>query len=282
METNQNITPPPTPENLQTTPPDLTKPKQKLTRRAKIWIIAAAVLGIGIVAAAVIVGIVLHGGEDGCPPGKSRSACTLPDPSECPCLTPEQKEWRRTHPSVDKPIIYLYPETSTEVQVSLGYPEKLTTSYPEYSSGWHVIAEPDGRLTDLTTGRELYSLYWEGSQSNYKITNEGFIVKGSDIAVFLEEKLAVLGLNHREAEEFIIYWLPKLQQNDYNYIRFATAEEIEAYMPLNVTPTPDTVIRVLMVVKPLEAPIEVTEQQLTPTSTRSGFTVVEWGGTIQD
>ena len=41
-----------------------------------------------------------------------------------------------------------------------------------------------------------------------------------------EEKLAILGLNEREAEEFIIYWLPKLESNKYNYIRFATEEEI--------------------------------------------------------
>ena len=282
METSQNITPPITPGDSQITSPSLAKPKQKLTRKAKIWIIVAAILGIGVVVAVVIIGITSHGGEDGCPPGENRSACTLLDQSECPCLTPEQKEWREAHPVDEKPIIYLYPETSTEVSVTLGHPEKLIVSYPGYENGWHVLAEPDGRLTDLATGRELYGLYWEGSQSNYGITSEGFIVKGSDAATFLEEKLAILGLNQREAEEFIIYWLPKLQENDYNYIRFATAEEIETYMPLNVTPAPDTIIRILMVIKPLETPIEVTEQQLAPASARSGFTVIEWGGTIQD
>ncbi len=55
---------------------------------------------------------------------------------------------------------------------------------------------------------------------------EGFVVKGNQTIQFLEEKLAVLGLNERESEEFIVYWLPKLQKNEYNYIRFATLEEI--------------------------------------------------------
>ena len=36
----------------------------------------------------------------------------------------------------------------------------------------------------------------------------------------------MLGLNDREAEEFIVYWLPKLEENKYNLIRFETAEEI--------------------------------------------------------
>ena len=34
----------------------------------------------------------------------------------------------------------------------------------------------------------------------------------------LEEKLAILGLTERESEEFIVYWLPKLEKNKYNYI----------------------------------------------------------------
>ena len=107
---------------------------------------------------------------------------------------------------------------------------------------------------------------------------DGFVIKGSDTANFLEEKLAILGLTAREAEEFIIYWLPVLEQNSYNYIRFETAAEINSYMPLEVTPRPDTTIRVIMNYKPLNNPIVVSEQQLT-TPTRSGFTVVEWGGT---
>lgn len=182
-------------------------------------------------------------------------------------------------PSVDKPIIYLYPETTTEVSVTLGYPDKLTATYPEYNDGWHVIAEPSGNLTELSTNRQLYSLYWEGDQGKFEITDEGFIVKGSEVASFLEDKLPLLGLNARETEEFIIYWLPIMQQNEYNYVRFTTPAEIEEYMPLNIDPKPDTTIRVLMVTKPLERPIPLREQILSDASERHGFTVVEWGGT---
>ena len=107
---------------------------------------------------------------------------------------------------------------------------------------------------------------------------EGFVVKGNQTIQFLEEKLAVLGLNERESEEFIVYWLPKLQKNEYNYIRFATLEEINNNMPLELSIEPDTLIRVLMQYKPLDKYMEVKEQELV-TPDRNGFTVVEWGGT---
>ena len=121
-----------------------------------------------------------------------------------------------------KPIIYFYPEQTTELNVKLGYPENLTCSYPKYENGWNIIANPDGSLIDINTGRSLYSLYWEGNAKQKISMDEGFVIKGEDTISFLEEKLAILGLNEIEAEEFIVYWLPKLQNNKYNYIKFAT------------------------------------------------------------
>jgi hypothetical protein len=179
---------------------------------------------------------------------------------------------------VKKPIIYLYPTTTTDVTVKLAHPELITSSYPKYQDSWQVTADPTGKLIDKTTGRELYSLYWEGTNRNAKMHKDGFVVKGSDTASFLEDKLATLGLTDREAEELIIYWLPILERNNYNYIRFETADEINSYMPLEIDPNPDTLIRVVMDYKALDAPIDVIEQKLT-TPTRAGFTAIEWGGT---
>ena len=177
-----------------------------------------------------------------------------------------------------KPIIYLYPKETTELTVKLGKPENITCSYPKYINGWNVIANTDGTLIDKDTGRKLYSLYWEGINSKEFNTNDGFVVKGSETIEFLEEKLALLGLNEREAEEFIVYWLPILQENEYNYIRFATMDEINKNMPLEFSVKPDTIIRVLMQYKALDNYIEVKEQKL-ETPERTGFVAVEWGGT---
>lgn len=183
------------------------------------------------------------------------------------------------HDRVEKPLVYLYPVKEQEVSIKLGPPEKLIASYPLYDDGWKVLASPSGKLLDLKTNRELYSLYWEGNNGDYKITDEGFIVPRDDSINFLEEKLAILGLNEREAEEFIVYWLPKMLENEYNYVRFADREEIENYMPLIVSPNPDTTIRVVMILKGLDEPISINEQKLEIAPKRKGFTLVEWGGT---
>ena len=183
-------------------------------------------------------------------------------------------------PSVDKPIIYIYPEEETEVTVELGRKDNLTCTYPLYEDKWEVTAKSDGTLIDEETGRTYYALYWEGINSK-RYSNkleEGFVVKGEDTIKFLEEKLEILGLNEKEAEEFIVYWLPKMQNNKYNYIRFQTIEEINENMPLEVTPEPDTLIRVMMEWKGLNKYIEVEEQQLEKAE-RKDYTVVEWGGT---
>ena len=67
-----------------------------------------------------------------------------------------------------KPIIYLYPEQETKVSVVLGNPQNITCSYPKYIDGWNVVAQPNGDLIDLKTGRNLYALYWEGKGTSSK------------------------------------------------------------------------------------------------------------------
>ena len=49
----------------------------------------------------------------------------------------------------------------TEISVKLLNDESITCSYPKYIDGWDVLANPNGDLKDLNTGRNLYSLYYE-------------------------------------------------------------------------------------------------------------------------
>ena len=197
--------------------------------------------------------------------------------------SPSLDDLKNMYMPAEKPIIYLYPTADTNVTVKLGKPEKLTVSYPTYdaSTGWRVLAKPSGELVDLSSGRSLYALYYESNLLNdeFKVEEDGFIVRRENVASFLEDKLARLGLNEREAEEFIVYWLPRLSEHKYNYIRFATVDEINEAMPLEINPAPDTIIRVLMTYKGLDEPLAgVKEQQLPGTPTRTGFTAAEWGG----
>lgn len=186
-----------------------------------------------------------------------------------------------SNPDVDyKPVIYIYPEEEIDVKVKLGYEDKLLVSYPKYNNYWSVRAKVDGTLIDNKTNRELYSLYYESLNNvDFKVLDEGFVIGRDEIIPFLESKLEILGLNAKESEEFIIYWLPILMKNNYNYIRFASIDEINENMPLDIEPKPDSLIRVLMVFKGLDEKINVKEQDLVKV-VRNGYSVIEWGGTI--
>ena len=179
----------------------------------------------------------------------------------------------------EKPIIYLYPENEQEVSVTLSDPDLIDCSYPVYGEGWNVIARPDGSLMDTRTGRSLYALYYESDLKTFPVLDSGFVVKGEDSAASLEEKLSHLGLTNREAEEFIVYWLPCLEAHSYNLIHFMTEDEIASQMDMDVDPAPDTEIRVWMAFKDLDHPIDIEEQVLPDIPERRGFTLVEWGGT---
>ena len=175
----------------------------------------------------------------------------------------------------EKPVIYLYSAEPTEVTVRLDYDGALSCTYPAYNGGWTVTAQPDGTLTDAQ-GQEYNYLYWEGKSELDFDFSEGFCVRGEETAAFLDRALAELGLTRREANEFIVYWLPRMEQNAWNLISFQ-GEAYTARARLEITPRPDTVLRVFMAWQALDAPVELPAQSLKKTE-RNGFTLVEWGG----
>ncbi|MBR5490417.1 MAG: hypothetical protein IKV79_04005 [Oscillospiraceae bacterium] len=67
-----------------------------------------------------------------------------------------------------------------------------------------------------------------------------------------------------------------MEHNAYNLISFV-GEEYTDNARLNVSPAPDTVLRVFMLWKALDEPIDIPRQELNFTE-RVGFTLVEWGG----
>ena len=196
------------------------------------------------------------------------------DPKDLPVVV--AKKARIELPAAKKPVIYLYPETPTEVSVTLTLTGRLTCTYPDYEAGWKgFTAHPDGTLI-FPNGKEYYCLYWEGMQAAEWDFSRGFCVKGEDTAAFLEWALAEQGLTAREANEFIIYWLPLMQEAPYNIISFQT-EAYTSTAHLEVTPAPDSTIRIMMAYYPSDTAVEIAPQHF-ETPVREGFTVVEWGG----
>ncbi len=176
-----------------------------------------------------------------------------------------------------KPVLYLYPEKEENVNVTFAHPELLTTTYPKYNNGWEVTAKPNGDL--LLNNKYYYALYWEENTYNKVDFHEGFYVTKENAIPFLEDKLTTLGLTPREQNEFIMYWLPILEKNEQSVVYFELTDSLQKNNALNITPTPDSLLRIRIHVKKVDNKVDIKEQVL-PTFERTGFTAVEWGGVI--
>ena len=176
-----------------------------------------------------------------------------------------------------KPVIYLYPEEPMDISVSLNPRNNVfTTIYPKFNgeNTWNVHAEPNGDIT--LKGRKYPYLFWEALLYDNQDLSEGFIVKAEDAENFLEEKLSILGLNDKEKTDFITYWLPLLLRNKLSLCSFQKHEFFN-FIYLNITPKPDTLIRIFLSIKKIDEPVNIKEQKLQSIE-RKGFTVIEWGG----
>lgn len=175
-----------------------------------------------------------------------------------------------------KPVLYLYPTEETKVTVRFLHPEYLTTTYPKYNKKWQVVASPNGDLLD-SNNKYYYALYWDEVRHHEVSFDEGFYVTKENAINFLEEKLTLIGLNPRERNEFIMYWLPILENNNQSLVYFELTEERELNNKLIIEPTPDSLLRVNIHIKKVNEKINIKEQQL-ESFERVGFTAVEWGG----
>ena len=197
-------------------------------------------------------------------------------------ITYEKENIEKPNPETAKPVIYLYPEQETKVNVQLTFNGTLTSTYPTLPpEGWTVTAQPDGTITD-EEGRSYRYLFWEGVADVDWKQDSGFLVKAEDAREFLEQSLTQLGLNELEQNDFITYWLPKLEKNGESFVTFA-AEQYTDNAILTVTPQPDSVLRVQMLISKVDdsnrAAFQKLPEQELPRFEREGFVLVEWGGT---
>lgn len=190
-------------------------------------------------------------------------------------------------PLEEKPVLYLYPEQPTHISVDLEFAGQVTISYPQAAASgpeWTVTAEPTGTLTDAQ-GRQYPYLFWEGPAPGRLQQDSGFLVARAEVVPFLEDKLSLLGLTDQEAADFITYWAPRLAQNDYSLVTFATDQHSQlarySFTAAGQPVQPETFVRVYLVYSAATKDTAVPVQQLTPAPPRTGFTVVEWGGQEQ-
>lgn len=176
-----------------------------------------------------------------------------------------------------KPVIYLYPETDTEVEVTVGTEKGLSFAYPAYNAGWKGTAHPDGSMT--INGKTYPYLFWEADKTlttDLMSQQTGFVIDREQVVAFLEEKLTAMGLNATEQTDFITFWGPQMVQHKQVFLRFAWNEAIDPLATLTISPQPR--INRLYVIWSEELPVTMPEAQNLPVFDRSGFDALEWGG----
>jgi hypothetical protein len=181
-----------------------------------------------------------------------------------------------------KPVLYLYPQKETAVDLKISLRGGLTHTEPLYRDGWSVSAMPDGTIKNLEDGKYYDSLLWEGVGINYPKPEQGWVVKRENLNSFLSGKLALLGLNEKESSDFKGYWLERLDEKPFYKISFLSRKQFDDLASIEFSPLqPKVFIRVMMTAEGMDRYVKIPEQSLpTNAPVRSGFTAVEWGGAL--
>lgn len=180
-----------------------------------------------------------------------------------------------------KPVIYLYPKTEKEISLKIIYDGTIHTTYPLYKNGWKVIAKPNGEIKNIDDGLIYSYLFWDGKtiyDENHTTYEKGFVISRDTALIFLQKTLRKIGLNPTEYNEFIVFWLPYIIENELTFIYFRVGNEYNVISKNDVNPIPDTEIRVFIELKKVDSFFDIEPQKFNPTL-RKGFTLVEWGGT---
>ncbi len=182
----------------------------------------------------------------------------------------------------DKPVLYLYPEEPTYVDVVLVVPGTVIKSIPEYGKGWlGVLALPDGTLQ--YKGKTYGDLFYETAVYETASTrNEGFLIQKRSLQTDLDVLISSYGLIGREKKEFLAYWVPRLQKEKGPafFTRVLTLDEKNTVDKVLITPEPDTFIHLLVEFTSVGENYQFKQQSYPTPPERKGFTVVEWGGGV--
>ncbi len=184
----------------------------------------------------------------------------------------------------DKPVLYLYPPKPMYVDVVLQVPGTVIKSIPEYGNGWrNVLAYPDGTL--FYKGKKYTDLFYETQVAiDASTRNDGFLLQKESLTADLSPVLSAYGLQGREYTEFLDYWVPRLQKEPGPafFMRVLTWEEKNKVDLVLISPKPDTFIHFLAEFYSVPELYQFQQQQLPAhVPARKGFTVVEWGGSVQ-
>jgi hypothetical protein len=175
---------------------------------------------------------------------------------------------------VYKPNIYIYPEEDIQLAVKLDFPMggKIVTSIPEYVNSWNITVDKNGLINNI------YSyLFYESTQPDIWQKNNGWIMEKTELEAFFRSNMTAYGFLGQEIEDFIDYWIPRLDNYGYYSICPQTAELIDKVIKLSFSKQPENILRLFYVIEGFDNLPEIIVEPTINSFERKNFFVTEWG-----
>jgi len=125
-------------------------------------------------------------------------------------------------------------------------------------------------LESSNNNRHYFQLFYEGifpvplnfllSSNNNSSAQQPpiLLIKGEHVQALLEHVCHnLVHLNTKEANDFITYWLPQLENNALNAIQFLTETHLQQQQHMKIEPTPDYFNRIQLLCKPIYTQDEI-------------------------
>ncbi len=176
---------------------------------------------------------------------------------------------------VEKPNIYLYPETEISLDVNITFPQKgrVSRSIPEFPAQWQGMkVTPDGKID----GQYDY-LFYETEQLALFSPNKGWVIARKELEKFFRYNMKQTGFIDREIEDFISYWIPRFTDSEFYAIYPQYNEQIDPLIKLEFSQQPDSILRLLYIVRECDSKDIKLTAPVIPVFSSKGFVVREWG-----
>lgn len=183
-----------------------------------------------------------------------------------------------THVTGLSPLIFISSDQEIDANISVSpRAGQITFSRPRVSeNGWNAHISP------LATNAPLY--YEFTSEEMAVPEPEGWIVEGSNLESFVFDTLNNWGYPEAEVKAFIAKDItPAMPESPYVRVQLYSRKSIDGMLPINVSPAPDQMQRVLFHLTPVA---ESTAFKATPNSRNyiyepeGGFVLREYGAII--
>jgi len=175
--------------------------------------------------------------------------------------------------TVFKPNIYIYPLYQSSLCVNISFPMggKIIESIPKYGDGWCVNVDTAGKIDN-----QYNYLFYESKQPNIFQYNKGWCVAQADLKVFFERNMALYNFSSSEIKDYIDYWIPLLNGNNYYRIYPQTNEIVDQTIRLDFSIQPNHIYRLFYGVIGADEYSKIEAPYIEPFK-RIGYYIVEWG-----